>query len=207
MRRIPATKTTPQPRIAAPLPAATYSSPEDFVALQQQLQRDRRCDYAILFVRKDPASPPGQRPRYLVEDVIPVKLSHQVFMQMSFGILKDRLSGRGARPSAGASKEQDAIALFLFLKRYASQFARAKQQALGMPPDSPLFPNLNQQLRFQVLLEHGIDVQKVMADSAGAEAAQASYWVQNMLPDEVSEEEFMQQMSKPSGMAQECCIC
>lgn len=236
-------------------PASSSSSssvPNEWIVRQQELQSEHRCDYAVILYCKDPSSPAGARPKYLVDDVIPVKLSHQIFIQLSFAILRDRLmnygtsapapspseydrrmrptvperrgtqggggGGRGgtrATASVEVSKEQDALALFTFLQRFVSQFAAAKKSSLGLPANAKLFPNIAQQLRFQLLVEHGVDVQALMkkmqedAVQGGHdfEASQSEYWSATMCPNEVSEEEFMVQVSKPSGMAQECTIC
>ncbi len=54
-------------------------------------------------------------------------------------------------------------------------------------------------LRFQMLVEYGVDVLQVQKQASPAELQQ--YW-----NEQLSQEEFYRQLGKPSGIAQECSI-
>nr|CCC95989.1 unnamed protein product [Trypanosoma congolense IL3000] len=226
-----------------------------FLELQQELQKNLRCDYVLLWYQRDPQSPVGQCPKFLrVGEPIPVKLSHHAFMQMAFGILKDRLlnkrtaesdptgTRRSARahkqpdgagkisesavkgeknaPSEGSrnlssTKEQNTVAMFCFLWQYVTKMLRSQEEALalarkcrtaGGAEPRPTVRMTKQQLRLQMLLEYGVDVQKVLGDGLSTEGAVREEFCRSLVTGVVSEEEFLQQLAKPAGMAQTCSI-
>jgi hypothetical protein len=79
---------------------------------------------------------------------------------------------------------------------------------------SQIMPSLpsTQHLRFQLFLEYGVDVDTVrfqqMATAEGSERDTSirSYWLETLMPQDVTEDEFLRQMASPSGMAQTCCV-
>lgn len=219
--------------------------PSPYLVYQQQAQQQMKCDYVLFAYDKDPsAAPPpqGGPPSYIVvREPLPVKLSHQVFMQMAFGVVKDRLSSTGTSGPTATPKQQDVLALYLFLSQYghslnachrdftsgASSTAHSRGggrgQAAGAtrgrsssvprggpvraPPPSSSSAALfsSSRLRFQLLLEYGIDV-KPLLDAMPTDARSREQFLRQILPAEMDEGEFLQQLGKPSGMAQECSI-
>lgn len=187
--------------------APKVNSSSKYLVQQQELQRELKCDYALVHYDKDPSSQPpspGKPPAYVaVSKPIPVKLSHQIYMQMSFGILRDRLSSNTLCQSTGVDRDKDLIAMFLFLSKFIHEMERNRQRVEGQ--HSPkLFST--QYLRFQLLLEYGKDVKALMDAIPHDDATMQRYWDASVTPVEVTEEEVLKQMSRPSGMAQECAM-
>ncbi|RHW67848.1 hypothetical protein DPX39_110126500 [Trypanosoma brucei equiperdum] len=247
------TKSSISPSVKAPKGAVTGVSP--FLRSQQELKQKLHCDYVLLWYKRDPESIPGQCPNFLcVGEPIPVKLSHHVFMQMAFGVLKDRLwkgatrktnirkgstagapekrqhggnstnssesnttATSGEQPSNNTtsftSREQDAVAMYCFLWQFTTKMLKSQEEALalarkhkktgGVEP-SPSVRMTKQQLRLQLLLEYGVDVQKVLGDGLPTTGAVRDEYYKELLTGKVSEEEFLNQLSKPAGMAQTC---
>ncbi|ORC88323.1 uncharacterized protein TM35_000171950 [Trypanosoma theileri] len=214
-----------------------------FLQTQQDLQREMRCDYVLFWYERDPKTPPGQCPNFLrVGDPIRVSLSHHVFMQMAFGVLKDRLMKNPTRkkakdntdttnrysnnsdnplglPKEGkkngpSSREQDTVALFCFLWQYVSSMLKSQAEAMRLvaaqsKKNTVLRPTVQmtkQQLRLQILLEYGIDVRQVLGDGLPTTGAVSDEYFEQLMTGSVAEEEFYNQLAKPSGMAQDCCI-
>ncbi|KEG15384.1 hypothetical protein DQ04_00091180 [Trypanosoma grayi] len=238
-----------------PPPKRIKSTTSPFLRAQQDLQKELHCDYVLLWYERDPESPPGQRPNFLrVGEPIPVSLSHQVFMQMALGVLKDRLVKGPMRTKSGnASKaaekegvsdndtalkdtecqspnapgvppkkvknapnrrQQDTVALFCFLWQYAVGMLKSQEEAMQLalarnkagPPLRPVVRMTKQQLRLQMLLEYDIDVRQVLGDGLPLENAVTDEYCRGLLPENVGEEEFYNQLAKPSGMAQTCSV-
>ncbi|KAH9578787.1 hypothetical protein LSM04_004650 [Trypanosoma melophagium] len=217
-----------------------------FLQVQQDLQKEMRCDYVLLWYERDPKTPPGHCPNFLrVGDPIPVSLSHHVFMQMAFGVLKDRLlkspprkktkgvkdttdstnkdsntsdalkdSPKEEKKSDPTSCEQDTTALFCFLWQYVSSMLKSQAEAMRIVAaqnknNAKLRPTIRmtkQQLRLQILLEYGIDVRQVLGDGLPTTGAVGDEYFQQLMTGNVMEEEFYNQLAKPSGMAQECSL-
>lgn len=201
---------------------------------QLHFQRQMKCDYVLLAYAKDPTQDPsevgpGRPPRYIVTADIPIKLTHQVFLQMSFGILRDRLVAGAYGADSRVTLEQDVLALYFFLGRFLTEMERCRAEVESRPPPRPAArgrgssvrssttmsssptttkPPLisQQQVRFQLLLEYGVDVQPLIKEGASRAKGFEDYWRQTMAPQEISEEEFYAQIGKPSGMAQECAL-
>ncbi|CUG94337.1 Hypothetical protein, putative [Bodo saltans] len=230
---------------------------QNLVYLEAQLaaQAAMRCDYVLLHYEKCADGVPGVAPpQYaVVGKGVPVKLAHQVFIQISFRILRDRIVGLrrqqsveragGSRLSASTSRERDCVALFLFLRAYLMQMRQvaavvegrsdhSEQLRLKQPAtssrgggrggsggagagavvqsrpkpaesSSTKLPS-SQHLRFQLLLEYGIDVQPLL-DKHNSQDIK-NYCLETCMPSEATEEEFLLQMSSPSEMAQTCSI-
>ena len=287
-RGVPPSRQQPVASATPPAPPSQRrKKPSMYLDGQLHFQKERKCDYVLIAYEKDPYQDPteigpGRPPRYIATQSVPVKLSHQVFLQMSFGILKDRLVGRaqgGFLPSPddiarGVTLEQDVLALFFFLGRFLTEMERcradvesgqhrarieAKQAAASrhqqatiqsrrgrssstsmrgggsrgggsvptssmvsrnstrttsptsrLPPisSSPAHPTqppliTKQNVRFQLLLEYGVDVQQLL-QGMGSGRHFEEYWRHTMSPKGITEEEFYNQIGKPSGMAQEC---
>ncbi|RNF19078.1 uncharacterized protein Tco025E_04242 [Trypanosoma conorhini] len=226
--------------------------PSPYFHEQQQLQNRLRCDYVLLWYERDPKSPPGQCPNFLVVgDPIPVSLSHHVFMQMAFGVLKDRLlraptrakSVKGREDAEKGEKvvasspgeaeaqasvthdavasnskkvptmrEQDVVALFCFLWKYVSDMLQSQAEALhafqrrnkNAPPPRPTVRMTKQQLRLQMVLEYNVDVRHFLGDGLSTSAAVSAAYCKKLLTGKVREDEFLNQLAKPAGMAQTC---
>ncbi|KAF8279603.1 hypothetical protein BCY84_18338 [Trypanosoma cruzi cruzi] len=226
--------------------------PSPFLNKQQHLQSTLRCDYVLLWYERDPKSPPGQCPNFLtVGDPIPVSLSHHVFMQMAFGVLKDRLMSApsrnksvevekgvgkgdvtlespsreaetqtsGTHDAAGSRNkktptlhEQDVVALFCFLWQYVSSMLQSQAEALhafrrknkNAPAPKTTVHMTKQQLRLQMVLEHGVDVRQFLGDGLLTSNAVSEAYCKRLMTGKVMEEEFLNQLSKPAGMAQTC---
>ena len=224
------------------------SAATDFLAYQQALQQELRCDYVIIVYEKVPPATgtrPNGPPMYNVSRSIPVKLSHSVFMQMSIGILKDRLVSQrpvgksvagGKHSTLGSENDAavlrsdtgspkwspfalDLVGLFTFLSNYAKQFESCRREveqannstrrtggannnssnSKGAVTATQSPPIPSGAIRFQLLVEYGIDVLQVQRDVDLPTLKK--YW-----SEQVSQEEFYNQIGKPSGMAQECSI-
>ena len=218
----------------------------DFLAHQQALQQEYRCDYVVVVYEKvvaEASGKPGGPPSYRISRTIPVKLSHSVFMQMSIGILKDRLLAHRQRSSSANSNGDmrpkgdngqwtpfalDVVGLYTFLSNYVRHFEacrleveqgeptaqKKKKAALEAPSSSSAIDTKREKqcrqedsvkpvpsgaLRFQLLVEYGVDVLQVQKDVDLPTLKK--YW-----NEQVSQEEFYTQLGKPSGMAQECSI-
>ena len=80
--------------------------PSPFLAFQQQLQKEMRCDYVLIVYGRAETADEDCRttqckqqqqqrrlgpPAYTARQTVPVKLAHHAFMRMSLGALKDRL--------------------------------------------------------------------------------------------------------------------
>jgi hypothetical protein len=208
-----------------------------------------RCDYVLFHYEKCAEGIPGVAPpQYAaVGQGVPVKLSHQVFVQISFRILRDRLvfqqqqitAARTAPPgstqSETTSKERDCVALFLFLRAYLHQMREVaavvegrstnlpklnqrQPRADGPSPSPSPSPSMQrssghnrssaipttQHLRFQLLLEFGVDVQPLLETHNSQDMR--TYCFETCMPSEATEDEFLRQMSSASEMAQTCSI-
>ena len=227
----------------------------DFLDRQREAQLELKCDYCFIVYDKDKHAPPpgpGCPPQYVAVRTVPLKLSHQVFMQLSFNVLKERLrQGRDVRRQRTAKDachgedefHADIIAMFQFLVHYSTQLSRAalnrpiptatavKKIPSGTPKriqgttsrslststvsstsssevvplkDSEMIAS-KQHIRFQLLLEYGVDVMPLLKDMKSGSLQKHVH--DRLIPKEVSEEEFYAQMGRPSGMAQTCAIC
>ncbi|RNF06225.1 hypothetical protein TraAM80_04048 [Trypanosoma rangeli] len=233
-------------------PRRRNRGPSPYFYEQQRLQNTLRCDYVLLWYERDPESSAGQCPNFLVVgDPIPVSLSHHVFMQMAFGVLKDRLvrastqiksvkekkdSERGktvlvssqreaeaqtsTTPDTTVSKtkktlplrEQDVVALFCFLWKYVSSMLQSQAEALNAfqrrnksaPPPRPAVRMTKQQLRLQMVLEYNVDVRQFLGDGLSTSAAVSEAYCRKLMTGKVMEDEFLNQLAKPAGMAQTC---
>ncbi|KAG8345440.1 hypothetical protein TRVL_03725 [Trypanosoma vivax] len=228
-----------------------------YIQRQKELQDTHRCDYVLLWYERDPAHVKGQRPTFVqVGEPIRVSLVHHAFMQMAFGVLKDRLlrrvaektknrvsesrehnsqkdgmgsenatvnselqsNDKDAKPFAAVKlppptpHERDTVAMFCFLWRYTSSLLRSQDEVLQThrkqrgAATRPIIKMTRQQLRLQMLLEYDVDVQKFLGSGLSTTDAVCMEHCSHLLPGQVSEEEFLNQLAKPSALAQTCSI-
>lgn len=190
-------------------PGQLQRGPSRSLAVQLQKQRELKCDYVIVRLTKNADG-------RVVPQLWPLKLNHQVFLQLSFNALKTRC--------LESNDPRNVCALYRFLMRYLAAMINYQQQqqrrsqhnapaqrsaisstvsrdvVTAPPPELELKQTLTEfekDLRVQLRAEYGVDV-AVEGPRLSAEG--------NVVPDELSEEEFYQQLGRPSGMAQECCV-
>lgn len=103
------------------------------------------------------------------------------------------LRGRGGESSVGAVSRQPSEATPTVL-----------------PPQDVRPLMTADEIRTQLRAEYGVDVFSDGARLAVQKQAEARAGnpraAEDMLPHELSEEEFLHQLSRPTGMAQECCV-
>jgi hypothetical protein len=179
------------------------------LAAQLEKQRELRCDYVLVKIITIDGQP---KPQFC-----PLKLHHQVFLQLAFNVLKQRcIDDRSVC---------DVVALHRFLTRYLIGMAtyaargatagrgtrggrggRGLQSLPAAAPPADVTPLMTaDELRAQLRAEYGIDVYSDAARLAAQPEAQRD---PNgvLLPHELTEEEFFAQMGRPSQLAQDCCV-